>query len=83
MNEPLPLTINTHRVEELGVLTINDDYEHVPSSEANEQGIGDQMCEIALVITLPSQHFVELDELQHNEDHKKNEGTISCAKETW
>ncbi len=81
MNEALPLTINKHKVEKLGVLATNDGYEHVPSSKANEQRIGDQMCEMALIITFPFQHFVEPNELEHNGDHKENEQ--SCAKETW
>ncbi len=69
----MPFTINTHRVEELGVLATNDGYEHVPSSKENEQGIGDEMCEMAFVITLPFQHFVEPNELEHNGDQKEDE----------
>jgi hypothetical protein len=39
-NELVPfITINTHRVEELGVLAIHEGCEHAPSKEASEQGI--------------------------------------------
>jgi len=73
MNELVPLILNTHRVEKLGVPMSNEIYEHGPSSEANEQGMGDQMCEMALVTTLPSQHFVDLNELEHNGDNQEDE----------
>jgi hypothetical protein len=35
MNELMPPTLNTHRVEELGAPMSNEVYEHAPSSEAN------------------------------------------------
>lgn len=36
MNELVPPTLNTHRVEKLGAPMSNEVYEHVPSSKANE-----------------------------------------------
>jgi hypothetical protein len=36
MNELMPPTLNTHRVEELGAPMSNEVYEHAPSSKANE-----------------------------------------------
>jgi hypothetical protein len=35
--------------------------------------MGDQMCEMALVTTFPSQHFVEFNELEHNGDNQEDE----------
>jgi len=35
--------------------------------------MGDQMCKMALVTIFPSQHFVELNELEHNGNNQKNE----------
>jgi hypothetical protein len=35
--------------------------------------MGDQMCEMVLVIMFPSQLFVELNELEHNGDNQEDE----------
>jgi hypothetical protein len=36
MNELMPPTLNTHKVEELGVPMSDEVYEHAPFSKANE-----------------------------------------------
>jgi hypothetical protein len=35
--------------------------------------MGDQMCEMAFVTTFPFQHFVELNELEHNGGNQVDE----------